>query len=89
MDEAMTQWILHGPLPKRMRRYLGSVALSGQSVRNELAQTGRDWVFATVQKGWNRTRLDRTVGDQVSDVQWVELRIVNNREECTDSDKSW
>jgi hypothetical protein len=69
IGEAMTQWSLHRPLPKRMRRYLGSMALSGQSVHIELAQTGRYWVFATVQIDWDRTCLDRAAGDQVFDVQ--------------------
>jgi hypothetical protein len=45
------------------------MALSGQSVHNELAQTGRHWVFAKVQNDWDRTRLDRAAGDQVFDVQ--------------------
>jgi hypothetical protein len=82
MDGAMPQWNLHGPLGKRITYYLGGVALSGQFVRNKLAQTGRHWPFAAVQRDWDRTRLDRAAGDQVFDVQWVELRIVNNREEC-------
>jgi hypothetical protein len=82
MDEAMAEWSLYGPLRKRMTCYFGRVALPSQSVRNELAETDRHWPFATVQRDWDRTCLGRVAGDQVSDVQWVELRIVSNREEC-------
>jgi hypothetical protein len=82
MDEPMTQCSLHGPLRKRMRCYLAGIALAVQSVGKELAQTRRHWPFATVRRDWDRTRLDRAAGDQVSDVQWVGRRIMKNREEC-------
>jgi hypothetical protein len=49
---------------------------------NKLAQTSRHWVFTTVRRDWDRTHLNRAAGDQVSDVQLVDLRIVNNREKC-------
>jgi hypothetical protein len=82
MDEVMTQWSLHGPLGKRMTCSLGGAVLSGESMGNELAHTSRHWVFATVRRDWDRTHLNRAAGDQVSDVQLIDLRIVNNREEC-------